>query len=155
MRAATAWWAPALFFLLSVAGGLVGALPKAAKAWLLRLVERDAARFGPEMVDLTLEAIPRFDTLHNILALFRTEAQLLAPPFDHAAFSRRLSGRYALLYAGGDSDVWAPSSSAKRARADGVDVTVEDGVPHAFSVAAASRERVVEIVCSMLESMPK
>jgi len=155
VRAATAWWSPALFVLLSAVAGVVGALPKMLKTWLLRRVEKDASRLGPEMVELSVEALPRFSTLYNILALFRTEAQLLAPPYDHAALTQKMSGKYALLYAGGDSDVWAPSSSVERARAQGVHVTVEEGVPHAFSIAAASRKRVVQIMCAMLESMPK
>ena len=154
VRAASAWWAPALFIVLSVIGQLVGKLPFFVKKLIFRAVEKDASRFSPEMVDLTLNSIPRFDTLYNILTLFRTEAQLLQPPYDHKSLKYGLDGKLALLYAGGDLDMWAPSSSAKRAVEQGVDVTIEDGLPHAFSVTPASRQRVVDLICSMLASMP-
>lgn len=59
-----------------------------------------------------------------------------------------------MLYADGDSDLWAPSACAARATRAGVAVVVEEGMPHAFSVAPKTNERVVQLVCAMLNSMP-
>lgn len=154
VRLVTCWWSPALFLVLSVVAGLIGTLPVPLKSLLFRRFGEDSSRFAPEMAALTVGAIPRFSTLNNILALFRTEAEQLAPLYDYAPLCQGLDGKLALLYSAGDSDIWAPSSSAIRAAKQGVAVTVEPGLPHAFSVGPQARERVVRLICTMLESMP-
>jgi hypothetical protein len=135
--------------------GIVGALPTSLKSFLFRRFGEDSSRFAPEMAALTVQAIPRFSTVNNVLALFRTEAQQLAPLYDHAVLHQGLDGKLALLYAAGNADMWAPSSSAARAAEQGVAVTVEDGLPHSFSVGQQTRERVVALVCAMLKAMPE
>jgi pimeloyl-ACP methyl ester carboxylesterase len=154
VKAVTRWWSPVLFLVLSVVAGLIGSLPVPLKSRLFRRFGEDSSRFTPEMVALTIGAIPRFSTLRNILALFRTEAEHLAPLYDYSVLNQGLDGKLALLYSGGDSDIWAPSSSAARAAKHGVAVTVEEGLPHAFSVGLEARERVVQLMCTMLQAMP-
>lgn len=152
-EAATSWWAPAAVLFLSCAAGLVGLLPRFATERLLKLAASDVRRFCPEMVSLTARALPRFGAVRNILTLFRDEARELAEPYDYAALKERCGGALALLYAEGDTDEWAPSEAAARAAAAGVAVAVEEGVPHAFSVEAPTREAVVARVLGLIEEM--
>ena len=147
VRGATSWWAPLLTWVLALFAGLLEVI--GLKRLLLR---NDLAKMEDHCAKVAL-GLPAFSTLLNILYLFRSEAAELARPFDYARQAQPpFEGRAALMYTTGD--YWAPDADAPKAAAAGwSQAIVVPGLPHAWSLAQASRDRVVAAVKELVEGV--
>lgn len=141
------WWAPPALAVVAAFASVLGWCPFFAQRRVLKALGQTSG-MDDYHERLTCESMCAFGNVFTMAALGRSEMRVLKDDF---------TGPYpdALLLSDTPRDQWSPAAGplVDRALAGGTDVQVLSDVPHAFSTAQDSRDKVVDVLAATITAI--